>query len=98
MSVPSSSYFNESILSSVNVVSIEFENGKKCNYTYFVKIVAAPADAYVESGYWYAADGTEIGPVIWGAFAIVEEVENDPCAGLHGVQYHSPDHAGLGGW
>ena len=47
---------------------------------------------------WYAFDGTEIGPVIWGAFAIIQEVENDPCAGIHGIQYVSPDHAGLGGW
>jgi hypothetical protein len=47
---------------------------------------------------WYAADGTEIGPVIWGAFAIIQQVENDPCAGIHGLQYASPDHPGLGGW
>jgi hypothetical protein len=47
---------------------------------------------------WYNADGTEIGPVIWGSFVIIQQVENDPCAGIHGLQYLSPDHAGFGGW
>jgi hypothetical protein len=73
-------------------------DGKQCTWTYFVKIVAAPLDATVDDGIWYAADGTEIGAVIWGSFAIIQEVENDPCAGIHGVQYLSPDHVGLGGW
>jgi len=74
------------------------QDGKTCKWTYFVKIVAAPADATLTAGVWYNADGTEIGPVIWGAFAIIQEVENDPCAGTHGLQYLSPDHAGLGNW
>jgi len=51
-----------------------------CKWNYFVKIVAAPADAVAVDGIWYTADGTEIGPVIWGAFAIIQEVENDSCA------------------
>lgn len=74
------------------------DDGKKCKWNYFVKIVAAPADAYVLDGSWYNADDVEIGPVIWGAFAIIQEVENDPCAGIHGIQYNSPDHNGLGNW
>jgi hypothetical protein len=74
------------------------ENGETCHWTYFVKILAAPADATLTDGIWYAVDGTEIGPAIWGAFAIVQQVENDPCAGIHGLQYLSPDHAGFGGW
>ncbi len=74
------------------------EEGETCSWNYFVKIVAAPADAYAQSGYWYAADGTEIGAVIWGEFAIIQEVSNDPCDGLHGLQYISPVNAGLGGW
>jgi len=69
-----------------------------CYWDYFVKIVAAPADAYKDTGVWYAADGTEIGPVIWGAFAIIQEVENDPCAGISGAQYISPCGPGLGKW
>lgn len=76
----------------------EGEEGQMCYWNYFVKIVAAPADAYQEGGYWYAADGTQIGEVIWGEFAVIQEVSNDPCAGEHGVLYHSPVNAGLGGW
>ena len=76
----------------------EDEDGKICKWTYFVKIVAAPADATLKGGIWYSASEVEIGPVIWGEFAIIEEVSNDKCAGLHGVQFHSPDHAGLGNW
>lgn len=67
-----------------------------CKFTYFVKIVAAPADAYVEDGFWYTADGVEIGEVIWGAFAVIQEVETDSCAGLHGIQYNSPSPTGFG--
>ncbi len=74
------------------------QDGQTCHWNYFVKIVAAPADGYVSNGVWYSADGVAMGPVIWGAFAIVQQVENDPCAGLHGLQYISPDHAGFGGW
>lgn len=75
------------------------DEGKKCNWTYFVKIVAAPADATMDSGFWINAEGTEIGPVIWGDFAIIQEVYNDPCDGVkNGLQYNSPDHSGLGGW
>jgi hypothetical protein len=74
------------------------QDGQTCHWTSFVKIVAAPANATLTGGVWYAADGTEIGPSIWGEFAIIEQVENDPCAGIHGLQYLSPDHAGFGGW
>jgi hypothetical protein len=69
-----------------------------CEWDYFTKIVAAPADATLTDGIWHSADGTMIGPAIWGAFATIQTVENDPCAGIEGVQYISPDHAGLGGW
>lgn len=82
-----------------NHQSGEYElDGKTCKWNYFVKIVAASADAIVTDGVWYAADGTEIGHVIWGAFAIIQQVENDQCAGLHGLQYLSPTRAGLGNW
>jgi len=75
---------------------IDEGTGKECKWNYFVKIVAAPADAEAVHGIWYAADGTEIGPVIWGAFAIIQQVENDACAGIHGVQYLSPFSTGFG--
>ena len=67
-----------------------------CDWNYFVKIVAVPSDATSDGVTWLDADGTEIGPVIWGAFAVVQEVSNDACAGLHGVQYKSPAGPGLG--
>ena len=74
------------------------EDGNECHATDFIKIVAAPADATVVDGFWVAADGTEIGEVIWGDFAIIQYVLNDPCAGINGIQYNSPDHPGLGNW
>jgi len=72
------------------------EDGETCYWNYFVKIVMVPEDAYVEEGVWYTVDGTEIGSVIWGAYAITQKVENDPCAEIHGLQYLSPESAGLG--
>jgi hypothetical protein len=74
------------------------EDGTTCKWNYFVKIVAVPTEATLTAGFWYNEDGTEIGPTIWGSFAIIQEVNNDTCAGFHGVQYLSPDHAGFGGW
>lgn len=65
------------------------EEGEK--YTYFVKIVAAPADAYADGGVWYTAGGEEIGPVIWGAFAIIQELESG-----QGSKYVSPSGPGFG--
>ena len=73
-----------------------FDDGERCTWVYFVKIVAVPSDAEPLGGVWYTADGDEIGPVIWGQFAIVQQVENDVCAGVNGVQYLSPVGPGLG--
>ena len=67
-----------------------------CYWNYFVKIVAAPEDAYVEGGIWYTADHKEIGPVIWDSFAIIQEVSNDSCAEEHGILYQSPMGPGFG--
>lgn len=77
------------------------EKGKKIHWNYFVKIVAAPSDAYTQINdeglnYWYDADGIEIGREIWGAFAIVQQVYNDPLSGVHGNQYKSPFSPGFG--
>lgn len=74
------------------------DEGQDCSWVYFVKIVAAPADAQLIGTMWYTADGEEIGPAIWGEFAIIQEVSNDACAGQHGAQYHSPVGPGLGKW
>lgn len=71
-------------------------DGNTCHWTYFVKIVAVPDDATLTGGIWYNANGTEIGPLIWGEFAVIQEVYNDPCGGFHGVQYLSPAGPGFG--
>jgi len=76
----------------------EGENGETCKWEYFVKIVAAPQDAYTEGGIWYTANRVEIGSVIWGEFATIQEVYNDSCAGYHGIQYLSPAGPGFGKW
>ena len=69
----------------------------KDHWTYFVKIVAVPGDAYrvgpANTGIWYEADGTEIGTDIWGSFAIIQEVESGA-----GATYVSPAGPGLGKW
>lgn len=71
-------------------------NGRKQRWEYFVKIVAAPADAVLLDGIWKDADGIELGPVIWGEFAVIQSVYNDTGTGDHGIEYLSPNNAGLG--
>jgi hypothetical protein len=65
----------------------------KDHWTYFTKIVAVPEDATLQGEIWYAADGTEIGPEIWGAFATVQDVESG-----EGATYISPAGPGVGKW
>ncbi len=72
------------------------QDGEICKYESFVKIVAVPEDAYKSESVWYTVDGVEIGPVIWGAFATIQEFTNDPCEGGHEVAYKSMSPAGLG--
>jgi len=80
-----------------NHQSGEYMMGEEvCTWDYFVKIIAPAADAALTGDIWYTVDGVEIGPEIWGDFAIIQEVFNDPCAGAEGIQYLSPDNAGLG--
>ncbi len=75
----------------------EYEkDGKTCEWTYFVKIVAAPADAHIDNGTWYTADNVEIGPVIWGSFATIQSVYDNSCAEDYGVEYLSPNSPGFG--
>ena len=73
-------------------------DGNVCEYDDFMKIIAVPVDAELIGGIWYNVDGIEIGSAIWRDFAIIQSVVNDPCAGIEGIQYKSPDHAGLGNW
>jgi hypothetical protein len=74
------------------------KDGKTYHWTYFIKIIAAPADAYSDGGVWYTADGMEIGWAIWGDFAVIQEVYNDPGTGDHGLLYKSPVGPGFGKW
>lgn len=83
-------------------VSIFDDKGreKTVHWTYFVKIVAVPlesASCFADENLWCESDGlSEIGPKLWGSFAIIQEVENDPLQGLHGIQYKSPVGPGFG--
>jgi hypothetical protein len=72
------------------------DDDEEIHWNYFCKIIAAPADAYVEDGVWYTADGEEIGAVIWGEFAITQEVSNDAGLEENGQLYLSPTYPGLG--
>lgn len=73
-------------------------SGTTYKWDYFVKIVAAPSDATNVGGVWYTSDGVEIGPAIWGAFAVIQEVYNDQGTGDHGLLYKSPAAPGLGAY
>ena len=72
------------------------DDGYECHWVGFLKIVAAPKDAVNVGGIWFDADGNEIGPAIWGSFAIIQSVYNDPCGGATGLEYLSPVGPGFG--
>lgn len=79
------------------------EKGKERRWTYFVKMVAVmEEDAYKADKegevlqYWYTYDGVEIGSVVWGAYARILQISNDPSLGEHGVFYKSPIGPGWG--
>lgn len=70
-----------------------------CEWSDFVKIVAVPETAYLVDDYWISEDGVEIGPEIWGQFAIIQEVSDDPCGeGEDLMNYKSELRSGLGNW
>lgn len=77
-------------------------NGKMKRWTYFSKIVAVPADAVcsavpcADGSIYRTAEGSIIGTAIWGDFAVVEEINNDPSAGAHGRLHADPVNPGLG--
>ena len=54
------------------------DNGKKQRWEYFVKIVAAPADATLSEGFWYFPENIPIGPSIWGE-GVRPQARKDPC-------------------
>lgn len=63
--------------------------------TYFVKIKAVKTTDVLKNGVYYTADGMEIGPAIWGEFAIIQEITEDP-TDPDAVNYVSPVGPGLG--
>lgn len=67
-------------------------------WSYFVKIVAVPANAKLDNGVWYSAGGIEIGPAIMGSFAITQQILNDPSTRMHGAVYASPAGPGFGAY
>jgi len=72
--------------------------GNECMYSEFIKIVAVPEDAYIDNGNWYTADDVLIGEVIWGQFAIIQYIVNDPCGGYGGSMKYKGSNPGLGIW
>lgn len=73
------------------------EEGKLCNYESFTKFVAVPEDAVLDDGYWYTADGNEIGYTIWNEFAVVQDQVTDSCYPDDDSQYKG-SRPGLGNW
>jgi hypothetical protein len=65
----------------------------KNGFAALTKIVAVPSDATVSGGYWYTADGVEIGQSIWGEFAIVQDILSG-----YGALYVSPFTPGYGAY
>jgi len=92
------SYIGSGVWLTNHMVGTYEEGGETYQWTYFVKIVAAPTSAYKDGGMWYTADDEEIGPVIWGSFAVLQRVYNDQGTGEHGIEYLSPVGPGLGKW
>ena len=74
-------------------------------WTYFVKIVAVPEDADLVNGIWLTKDGAEIGPSIWGSFAVIQQVITGEIPSdfadfdlPFGGNYRSPAGSGLGSY
>ena len=57
------------------------------HWEYFVKIVTPDTENgdYKTGDYWYTVDDEVIGSVIWGAYARILQVSNDPNWDEHGV-------------
>lgn len=61
--------------------------GKTQHWTATYKIIALKSTDVLVGGYWFTANGKEIGELIWGQFAITLYVYNDTGTGDHGVFY-----------
>lgn len=71
-------------------------NDDGTHWYYFVKIVYPGNDAYKVDNIWYSADGVEIGTAVWGAYARILQISNDPSLGEHGVLYNPAGPTGFG--
>ena len=67
-------------------------------WNYFVKIVYPGDDAVLDAGTWYTEIFVEIGPAIWGAYARILQISNDPAYDEHGVLNNWPAPAGFGSY
>jgi hypothetical protein len=72
------------------------ENDDGTNWNYFVKIVYAPSEWIKIGDLWYDADNVEMGSIIWGSYARILQVSNDPYLGEHGVIYNPSSPTGFG--
>ena len=100
---PTSSACDGAWLTNHQFGSYEGEEGETCYWNYFVKMVYVnPETAYKaidpEDGllYWYTNEGEKIGSVIWGAYARILQIYNDPCAGETGVENKFETPVGFG--
>ena len=71
------------------------EDGVTYEWDYFIKIVAAGETDYKDGTNWYHEDGTLLGYILWGDFAVVQEIYNDEGTGEQGLTYSTPS-PGLG--
>jgi hypothetical protein len=72
-----------------------------CYWNDFVKIIAVPTGAVLGlDGNWYTPENVLIGPSIWGSFAIIQEVSENPCGetSLGLMNFKSDVRSGLGNW
>lgn len=65
-------------------------------WTYFIKIVAVPSDAILDTWVWYTVEWDEIWLNIWWQFAIIQELYNDTWTWEHWIVYKSPVWPGFG--
>lgn len=77
-------------------------NGKERNANDFIKIVANPAEATINAPTSYFNEqtvylnGKVVGAQIWGEFAVIQYVLNDPSTGDKGLRLKSQIAAGFG--
>lgn len=70
----------------------------------FIKIVAKPLAATTSSPAGYFGEGTVyvggryMGDQLWGDFAVIQYVLNDPSNGQHGLRFMGGINAGFGSW